>query len=553
MKRGFVDSRGQGGPPAKRTPNPSRARFAAKLLCPDNLVLAILGRNGTVKDQWQEETGTKLIFSNKNDYFPGTTMRPFAIFADDQQCLFALYERVLHKVVELGQEERRVKGPAGSDLLGKEEGEFCLRLIVTKDVSGEIIGPHGASIQRLRADSGAKVFIDNETHVGQQMVRVIGSPDSIMTCLEAMAPAMLKGAGTEAFNAVAGYVNFSEPPPSVEMAPAPVVRLPARKPAGREVHVVPPPRGAKGDSSGRGGRAAGHGQTDRLRQLTDVVKSLPEGAADLAYSITCEFPSVLVDLVEERQQIEDATGASLTLDDEDPAAGGDVPRTVSVVGGLMSCYAAHMLIIQRAQELEGPAPNDEDAEALGDEEQQLDDDQAAAEEDAFDFQDAEDAPAEDVEAEAEAAEEPSPNAEAEADAEAEAEEEVEAELEAEAEGQAEEEEGLGDGGQEPVLPEDETDDPDVLKATIRELRAELADAHEELRRRDAEAASGGKPGINGKAGSNGKGKAPPRTTKVVKPPVGGIRLGGGKKPGITFPNKPGGVGKANGKGKSWGR
>ena len=46
----------------------------AKSQCPDHVVAALLGSRGAVKDEIQQETGTKLVFSNRGDYFPKSTL-----------------------------------------------------------------------------------------------------------------------------------------------------------------------------------------------------------------------------------------------------------------------------------------------------------------------------------------------------------------------------------------------------------------------------------------------------------------------------------------------
>lgn len=356
--------------------DPSRARVATKLLCPDSLVTTLLGSRGMLKDQLQEETGTKLVFSNKNDYYPGTNLRVLAIFSDDTQCLFNAVEKILQRVHEHGDSDRSSLGAnafrdGGSDFLGKEDGELCFRLCITKETSGEIIGTGGSNIKQLRRDSGAKVFIENDTQLGHQMVRIIGLPNAILSCLDLMMVTLLKGAGTEEFNAWAQFVNFSEGgwgaggAGAGALAPQPEVILPkfAGK-GGARAFGVPPDSGAN-DREGQRIKLPAHvaqaqatsppvSSDDRHQQLTDIVASFPPGTAGMAYSITIDLPKILQELNEDLSFVEVGAGVQINVEAAEEAAEGAeaLPSKVSVVGPLRGCYAAHLMIVQRAQERE---------------------------------------------------------------------------------------------------------------------------------------------------------------------------------------------------------
>ena len=56
----------------------------------------------------------------------------------------------------------------------KEPGEYVLRIALPKESTGRLIGPRGTSIKKLREETNAKVFVDNETFEGRAVER--GTP-----------------------------------------------------------------------------------------------------------------------------------------------------------------------------------------------------------------------------------------------------------------------------------------------------------------------------------------------------------------------------------------
>ena len=82
MRRGAEDD--SHGPPAKRRNRehnavdpgvPQKLKHAFKVLLPNDVAASLLGSKAAMKEDIQSRTGTKLVFSNRNDYFPKTQMR----------------------------------------------------------------------------------------------------------------------------------------------------------------------------------------------------------------------------------------------------------------------------------------------------------------------------------------------------------------------------------------------------------------------------------------------------------------------------------------------
>lgn len=357
-------------PPNKRPRLPKvTGRLALKVLCPDELTKVILGPKGIYKDQIQEESGAKLVFSLREDYFPNTYLRVLAIYADEDWNILQALDPLLAKLVECGDQEQGHSVPEGLELAGKEAGEYIFRLCLpVKGVSG-LIGTAGVNIKQLKAETGVKVQIENNIVLGQQMIRIIGRPDQLRQGLEKVNEFVQRDAGTEAYQYYLQQVGFNDAwdqgwQPAAPSRPGPKREAQAAKHAPRvqgavirppgDAHtpvVVRPPGGAvvippPGRQGGHG--AAGSGDPG-VAELADAVASMPEGTADMEYSVSFALPDALREygMSEDfRYHLEEITGAKMG-DDEDPSSG-----QLSLVGPLLGIYAAHLLLMKKALDVE---------------------------------------------------------------------------------------------------------------------------------------------------------------------------------------------------------
>ncbi|CAE7250878.1 unnamed protein product [Symbiodinium microadriaticum] len=156
MKRGYEDVGAFSGT-RRRTGDQGlpRAKFGLKALLPDAFASFLLRDRGSAKEQLQEESGARLVFSNKGDFFPDTLLRVLGVFSDTAEAVMMALDLILGKIGELAEDERSRPPPAGCEMLG-EEGEFIFRLILPRDLTGLLIGNQGANIKQLRRESGAK-------------------------------------------------------------------------------------------------------------------------------------------------------------------------------------------------------------------------------------------------------------------------------------------------------------------------------------------------------------------------------------------------------------
>lgn len=366
---------------------------AFKALVPDNLAITLLGKAGATKDQIHRETGAKLVFSNRGDYFPASNFRVLGVYADDDTSINSAFNQVMARIVELGEEERRSPPPGGPELLGKEPGEFVFRFAVTVRMCTQIIGTGGANIQKIRQDSGAKVFIENDTHCGHRMGRVIGGQESILSALAQLNEVVQSECQDPIFVPFAGIVNFSDKDPRhLDRLFADPSAPPhkggkeggkdsgkGKKAASSFVGSLGPASSAKGSRKGRGdanstplnkgsGKGEGGGEGGRnhmqpeeaIERLAEDLNGFPEGTLEIPYSMECELATSLVEVLSQPdeqgttfiQHVQDTTGTTITIGD--PVApkeeGGQEVQGVAIVGTLPHTYSAHAMLMMRSQQ-----------------------------------------------------------------------------------------------------------------------------------------------------------------------------------------------------------
>jgi len=328
MKRGREDVDGLDG--AKRG---HRLRHVFKALCTENLTGHLLGFKGTLKEEIQRETGVALKFSSKSDYYPNTQYRVLGMYSDDGGSILRALEAVVLRIAELAEEERVRPPQPGNELVGKDAGEYIFRFCLTVKMARLLIGNKGATIQKLRKDTNAKVFVENETWNEHRYCRVIGTTDSLMLCLEEVNNLVQAEPWGDDYECYHSLVSFSE---------APVERV------------------DRGHQSWEGGDDT----QSRFSALSEAVRSLPEGTEALPYAISFHLQPMWAQQLEASdcvREIEELSGTTVEVaqgTDDDTSA----LRSLSVVGPLLHCYYAHALVLRAVLKME--AEEQEEARRL---------------------------------------------------------------------------------------------------------------------------------------------------------------------------------------------
>mmetsp|Transcript_42506 Transcript_42506/g.117297 ORF Transcript_42506/g.117297 Transcript_42506/m.117297 type:complete len:403 (+) Transcript_42506:97-1305(+) len=374
------DGRGQKRPP--------RTRYCMKALCPDELVMSLMGPRGSTKDQIHHETGSKLVFSNKDDYYPGTRFRVLGFYAETVQSILAAVQHLIQATITLGQQEL-VNPPAhGLEYTGKEEGEFLIRMCIPKAAFGELIGPKGSRIKELRAETGCKVFIENDTFAGHQMVRIIGPAEMLQSCTERVIGASQTDAGSEDYQNWAQILNFSDLDVGgyqgggrTSRPRAAEAEAPPQDAWGGHVTEARYTDGAGDAHQGGGGggkRRGGGGPPEKASEsvmlLDNVVRGFPEGTSGLLYSISFGLPLCHLQTLLENQtlaQLEESF--SVQLQHPQPAETDDPwsIQPISLVGTLLNMYTAHITLHKLVKQIEQEAAAAEQQEVLEEEDPQV--------------------------------------------------------------------------------------------------------------------------------------------------------------------------------------
>lgn len=341
-------------------------RYAFKVLCPDLLVISMLGLRGARKEQIQEETGCKIVISGRDEYFPGTRYRTLLALSDRPDALLAALERLVVMVVDCAAQETSPPSGSESDFHGTERGQYVLRIAVTRSMSSAIIGPRGANVRGIREETGAKVVVDTAVSAGQQVAKVLGNLESLSAGLAAVNRIIQQDYGTAPYEdwVSASIPSFGGPGHEQRrersprrLPPAPPVPRPPSAPA-----VIPPPRKVsldEGDAPNSPEHFDADGHDDGVDQsllqaLGAVIPEFPPGTLDMEYTISCEFPKEKVSLLigrkgENVQEIRKATGARIHFE---PLQEGSDGQTLNIKGPLLQTYRAHALLMKKYHECE---------------------------------------------------------------------------------------------------------------------------------------------------------------------------------------------------------
>ncbi|CAE8679011.1 unnamed protein product, partial [Polarella glacialis] len=355
-----VSSSGSGGSPGG--PAVPRTRHAFKALITDGLAASLLGSGGSVKDEIQKETGARLVCSSRGDYFPSTRYRVMGIYSDDPSTILDVFGCIMPTLVEQGDEERRQLGSSDkqSDLTGKEPGEYIFRFCVTRRMQSQLVGTGGCNIKHIRHDSGAKVFLENESVMGHRTGKIIGTPETLLTALRLINEFVQCESEYEEefYQGFARLVNFSEAeangwqPPSepkdgdkprsarrnigpggvvnsatnaqaaesilqVPPAPPPAVPHPAISPVAKSsvserllnLNALPkaPPKSLPSLDGGSSSSSsvlpppppvpAASDPNEDVDALADALESFPSGTVRLQYSVCCELPAARISAI----------------------------------------------------------------------------------------------------------------------------------------------------------------------------------------------------------------------------------------------------------------
>ena len=330
--------------------------YCFKVLAPEPFVGAVLSPKTRLKDMVQEETGCRIVVSERNHYYPETRLRIMLLFNENEDGILRALQLLLHRVIKCAEQERITPSrltavPGEMEFAGRDEGTILFRAAVTVTAAAAIIGPRGLNVQKMRTELNCRTVVDMGIWNGHQLVRVqapVGNmPDVLATihrCVMADArrnPEFRTWAQVRCFEGpfVLEHGEFHQNPP----------RRRSRSPARRELSAVrtEPPSGM-------------HRVQETLRLFGMAASQLPEGAIQRDHCISCHLRADKVDRLIGRHGaflsfVERETGAQIHFEDVEILEGGLSQRTLVVQGPLLNAYRAHLLMMKRYHEEEGSA------------------------------------------------------------------------------------------------------------------------------------------------------------------------------------------------------
>jgi len=150
--------------------------FALKLLAPEALASAVIGKGGAVIASMRQSTQAKISLTEHSDLYPGTDCRVLSVQANSEESLAEVTTRIIAKLAECVQ-----GNSSTSDQLG-QPGELKLRALAPRAAVGGLIGKGGAAIKQLRESTHAKISVSEAAGSGpsaDQMVITIGTQEAL--------------------------------------------------------------------------------------------------------------------------------------------------------------------------------------------------------------------------------------------------------------------------------------------------------------------------------------------------------------------------------------
>lgn len=204
--------KGGGGKAGQNSGLGELRRFVFKVLCSDPYAANIIGKGGDSRRQIEEETGCSMWISKRDEFYPSSRCRLLILHADeDTQVFAALTDHMIPKLVEVAEKDKAIEKEIEVPLLGKEDGEYVFRCALPTFIRGKMIGTKGANIKQLREQSGAKIFVDNDTFEGHQLTRIIGLQDRITKAVKLIHEMVQEEVETEEYGRWAAQQQFSAP------------------------------------------------------------------------------------------------------------------------------------------------------------------------------------------------------------------------------------------------------------------------------------------------------------------------------------------------------
>jgi len=312
-----------------------------KVLAPEALAAAIIGRGGGVIAALRQSTQAKITLTEHSELYPGTDCRVLTAQAATEEALTEVITRIIVKIGECVQ-------TSPSEALGSP-GELKLKTLAPRAAVGGLIGKGGATIKQLRESSNAKISVSEATGTGpsaEQTVTVVGTPEAleqVMAEVNRQVQALSKEGWFQTWMSMPGTVSGTG---SLRNGPTY---------AGNMAAAAPPtmlgalPGGAYGSMGGSPG----------LDLMVRVAQGLPPYVTQdsRGFALSCVVPNRLVGGLIGRggagtKEVQNVTGTKIGIRE---IPGDAENRSMNITGPLTSTCAAYMMMMKRYLDAEAQA------------------------------------------------------------------------------------------------------------------------------------------------------------------------------------------------------
>lgn len=345
-----------------------------KILAPEALASAVIGKGGQVIKALRESTGTKLTFTGRDEIYPGTDCRVLTAQGESEEALAELAAQIVLKLSECAE-------ATPSESLGSP-GELRIKMLVPRASAGGLIGKSGSCIKQMREQTGAKINIAEPCEAGPQADQLLTVSGTALALEQVMAEANRQvqkvcaepwfapwaaSSGAGAGHGKGGgrpgpqdagkggwgksHVGHSGPPPQHRQpGPAPGPAYGAQRQPPPQTHAHPGAIGGSAQPQMIGGGSGG--------LVMDVMRSMPSHMLDdpRGFCLTCIVPGNLCGGLIGRggvvtREVEARTGAKVAIRE---MPDGEC-RNMTITGPMQSAVAAYMLMMKRYLEVEAEA------------------------------------------------------------------------------------------------------------------------------------------------------------------------------------------------------
>lgn len=289
-----------------------------KLLVPDYVAGALIGKGGACLTEIKNTFGGYLRISGGREYYPGTEERVVVITGEESEV-----SKICNHIME------KVEDPGRDSSMRQVEVDRArakrVKIVLTDSASGRIIGRGGETIKAIQEESKAKLAIsmaEKSAYPGERILTIDGS--------------------------------FNERKEACELV---IEKLATDRTNAENIMTKYPPSGSVSSTRGYGAEGGlNHHSYQSTRPMSISASSEPRKVIRSRVTVEMEIPDSLVGSILGKQgcvvkeMVQKSGGARFKFADEKADDTDD--RKLTITGNMDQCKMAHMLLNERLAEIE---------------------------------------------------------------------------------------------------------------------------------------------------------------------------------------------------------